>query len=72
MPSKKYQLTDLATGRKSELAALSGSVGPDVLDISTLQQDQGLLVSIRGIAAANVAACLGALLLATRMVWELH
>ena len=31
-----------------------------------------ILRSIRGIAAANVAACLGALLLATRMVWELH
>ena len=42
MPSKKYQLTDLATGRSSELAALSGTVGPDVLDISTLPKDQGV------------------------------
>ena len=31
-----------------------------------------VLRSIRGLAAANLAACLGALLLATRMVWELH
>jgi len=36
-------------------------------------EDSGrILRSIRGIAAANLAACLGALLLATRMVWELH
>ena len=51
MPSKKYQLTDLATGRKSELAALSGSVGPDVLDISTLQKDQGLFTYDPGFMA---------------------
>src|SRR6187402_1981780 len=40
MPSKKYQLTDLATGRTSELAAHAGTVGPDVLDISTLQKGE--------------------------------
>ena len=51
MPSKKYQLTDLATGRTSELAALSGSVGPDVLDISTLQKDQGLFTYDPGFMA---------------------
>jgi hypothetical protein len=31
-----------------------------------------ILRSISWIAAANLLACLGALLLATRMVWELH
>ena len=37
MASKKYQLTDLATGRSSELAAsCPGPSGPDVLDISAL------------------------------------
>ncbi len=51
MPSKKYQLTDLATGRTSELAALSGTVGPDVLDISTLQKDQGLFTYDPGFMA---------------------
>jgi citrate synthase len=51
MPTKKYQLTDLATGRTSELAALSGTVGPDVLDISTLQKDQGLFTYDPGFMA---------------------
>ena len=51
MPIKKYQLTDLATGRTSELAALSGSVGPDVLDISTLQKDHGLFTYDPGFMA---------------------
>ena len=51
MPVKKYQLTDVATGRSSELAALSGSVGPDVLDISTLQKDHGLFTYDPGFMA---------------------
>ncbi len=42
MSSRKYQLTNLATGRSSELTALAGSVGPEVLDISTLLKDQGV------------------------------
>ena len=50
-PSKKYQLTNLATGRSSELAALSGSVGPDVLDISTIQKDHGVFTYDPGFMA---------------------
>jgi citrate synthase len=42
MPSKKFQLTNVATGRSSELPVLSGSTGPDVLDISALPKDQGV------------------------------
>ncbi len=42
MASKKYQLTNPATARSSELAVLSGTTGPDVLDISTLPKDQGV------------------------------
>jgi citrate synthase len=42
MASKKFQLTNEATGRSSELPVLSGSTGPDVLDISTLPRDQGV------------------------------
>src|SRR5688500_20334328 len=56
MPSKKYQLTDATTGRTSELAALSGSVGPDVLDISTLQKDQGLFTYDPGFMATAATA----------------
>ena len=41
MSKKKYQLTNLATGKSSELNALSGSVGPDVIDISPLWKDHG-------------------------------
>src|SRR6187402_3271187 len=51
MPSKKYQLTDLATGRTSELAAHAGTVGPDVLDISTLLKDQGVFTYDPGFMA---------------------
>src|SRR5688500_20369714 len=51
MPVKKYQLTDVVTGRSSELAALSGSVGPDVLDISALQKDHGLFTYDPGFMA---------------------
>src|SRR5271167_3934991 len=40
--SKKYQLKNLATGKTSELVALSGTIGPDALDISHLIRDQGV------------------------------
>ncbi len=56
MPIKKYQLTDLTSGRSSELEALSGSVGPDVLDISTLQKDQGLFTYDPGFRATAAAS----------------
>ena len=56
MASNKFQLTNLATGRTSELAALSGSVGPDVLDISTIQKDQGVFTYDPGFMATAAAA----------------
>ena len=40
--NKKFQLTNLAGARTSELAVLAGTAGPDVLDISTLPKDQGV------------------------------
>ena len=40
--NKKFQLTNPADARTSELAVLSGTAGPDVLDISTLPKDQGV------------------------------
>ncbi len=51
MTSKKYQLTNLATGRSSELDALPGSVGPDVLDISSLSKDHGVFTYDPGFMA---------------------
>jgi citrate synthase len=38
----KYELKDLATGKVAELNALSGTLGPDSLDISQLIRDLGV------------------------------
>jgi citrate synthase len=56
MASKKFQLTNLETGRSSELAAISGSVGPDVLDIATLYKDQGVFTYDPGFMATAAAS----------------
>ncbi len=53
---KKFQLTDLATGRKSELEARSGTVGPDVLDIAPLARDHGVFTYDPGFMATASAA----------------
>jgi citrate synthase len=42
MSTKKYELTNLDSGKKSTLQALGGTVGPDCLNISTLLKDQGI------------------------------
>src|SRR5215510_9641992 len=42
MSGKKFELTNLATGQKSELDVLSGTMGPDVLNVATLARDQGV------------------------------
>src|SRR5262245_42086057 len=56
MASKKYQLTNPDTGRSSELTAHSGSVGPDVLDISTLYREQGVFTYDPGFMATASAS----------------
>ncbi len=56
MSSKKYQLTNLATGRSSELDALPGSVGPDVLDITSLSKDHGVFTYDPGFMATAATA----------------
>ena len=56
MTSKKYQLTNVATGRSSELAALAGTVGPDALDISSLPKDQGVFTYDPGFMATAATA----------------
>jgi len=56
---KKYQLTDLETGRTSELPALSGSVGPDVVDIAALSKDHGIFTFDPGfMATASTASAI--------------
>jgi citrate synthase len=49
--TKKYQLKNLASGKTSELDALSGTIGPDALDISHLIRDQGVFTYDPGFMA---------------------
>ena len=42
MSGKKFELIEPATGKKSELETLSGTLGPDVLNIAPLARDHGV------------------------------
>src|SRR5271168_4498564 len=53
--STKYELKNLATGKVSQLDALSGSIGPDVLNIANLTKDQGVFTFDPGFMAT--ASC---------------
>jgi citrate synthase len=41
MADKNFELTNLASGKKSILPVKSGTIGPDVLDIGAIQKDHG-------------------------------
>jgi citrate synthase len=47
----KYELKNLATGRTSQLEAISGTIGPDVLNISNLTKEQGVFTFDPGFMA---------------------
>jgi citrate synthase len=49
--STKYELKNLATGKSSQLDAISGTIGPDVLNISHLTKDQGVFTFDPGFMA---------------------
>ena len=49
--STKYTLKNLVTGKSAELNAMSGTIGPDVLDISHLTRDLGLFTYDPGFMA---------------------
>jgi citrate synthase len=49
--STKYELKNLSTGKTSLLNAISGTIGPDVLDISNLTKDQGVFTFDPGFMA---------------------
>src|SRR5271154_2487894 len=49
--STKYELKNLATGKTSQLNAISGTIGPDVIDISNLTKDQGVFTFDPGFMA---------------------
>lgn len=42
MAEKKFELTNLATGKKSTAEIKSGTLGPDVLNIANLTRDLGV------------------------------
>ncbi|HQW08603.1 MAG TPA: citrate synthase [Steroidobacteraceae bacterium] len=51
MPSKTFELIDPATGKKSALPVRSGTIGPDVLDIGSLNRDHGVFTFDPGFMA---------------------
>src|ERR1700744_4472960 len=53
--STKYELKNLTTGKTSTLDAISGTLGPDVINISTLNKDQGIFTFDPGFMAT--ASC---------------
>jgi citrate synthase len=50
-PTRKYELKDLATGRTALLDAVSGTIGPDVLNIAHLTQNLGVFTFDPGFVA---------------------
>ncbi len=42
MADKKFELTDLSSGKKSLLPVKSGTIGPDVVDIAAINKDLGV------------------------------
>jgi citrate synthase len=49
--STKYELKNLATGQSTQLTALSGTIGPDVVNISNLTKDLGVFTFNPGFRA---------------------
>jgi citrate synthase len=49
--STKYELKNLATGKTSALKAVSGTIGPEALDISNLVKEQGVFTFDPGFMA---------------------
>src|SRR5260370_37216535 len=49
--STKYELKNLTTGKTSVLNAMSGTIGPDVLDISNLTKEQDVFTFDPGFMA---------------------
>jgi citrate synthase len=55
MSKKKFQLTNLATGKSSELDARAGTIGPDVVSLAGLYKDHGVFTFDPGFMAT--ASC---------------
>jgi citrate synthase len=55
MTTKKFELVNVATGKKSTHESFSGTVGPDCLNVANLLKDQGIFTFDPGFMAT--AAC---------------
>jgi citrate synthase len=55
MTAKKFELTNLSTGTKSSIDLKSGTLGPDVLSISSIAKDHGIFTFDPGFM--STAAC---------------
>jgi citrate synthase len=53
MADKNFELTNLATGKKSLLPVRSGTIGPDVLDIAALNKDHGVFTHDPGFGTTS-------------------
>src|ERR1700750_717574 len=53
--STKYELKNLQSGKVSQMDALSGTIGPDVINIASLTKDQGVFTFDPGFMAT--ASC---------------
>jgi citrate synthase len=53
MADKTFELTDLATGKKSLLPVKSGTIGPDVLDIAAINKDHGVFTHDPGFGVTS-------------------
>jgi citrate synthase len=42
MADKKFELTDLSSGKKTELPVRSGTIGPDIIDVASINKDHGV------------------------------
>ena len=49
--STKYELKNLATGKSTQLESKSGTIGPDVIDISNLTRDMNVFTFDPGFMA---------------------
>jgi citrate synthase len=53
MADKKFELTDLSSGKKSVLPVKSGTIGPDVLDIAAINKDHGVFTHDPGFGVTS-------------------
>ncbi len=53
MADKNFELTNLATGKKSLLPVKSGTIGPDVLDIAAINKDHGVFTHDPGFGVTS-------------------